>query len=315
MLDFMNEPQDVLDAFKTYYTTAQLSDATDPNIILNLRAKLDGAGYYDDFEVHRVVEVELNPNSVQGQLAKAIEPVADRLMKRYSAAQARYREVQVEAEKKSAKDIMDALTLFKSDMSTYTRAYTFLSQIFDYGNTEYEKRAIFYKHLIRLLKFGQERDTVDLSQVVLTHHRLKNRGKQAMKLPGLAYPTLNPLSEAGSGQVREQQKAYLTEIIAKLNDLFGGDTTDGDQVSFSTTLANKMLESETLQTQAASNSKEQFANSPDLKRELVNAIIASLDAHTDLSTKALSSELIQQGLLNILIGPAGLYDALKKRSA
>lgn len=210
---------------------------------------------------------------------------------------------------------MDALMLFKSDMSTYTRAYTFLSQIFNYTNTKYEKRAIFFKHLIRLLQFGQERESVDLSQVVLTHHSLKSRGKQDMQLPGLTYPTLDPLTGVGSGQVREKQKAYLTEIIAKLNDLFGGDTTDGDQVSFSTTLANKMMESKTLQTQAANNSKEQFANSPDLKRELVNAIIASLDAHSELSSKALSSELIQQGLLSILVGPAGLYDQLRKQSA
>jgi type I restriction enzyme R subunit len=315
VLDFVNEPQCVLDAFKTYYTTAQLSDATDPAIILNLRAKLDSTGYYDDFEINRVVEVELNPNAVQSQLAKAIEPVADRLMKRFAAAQAQFREAQVETEKKAAKDIMDALMLFKGDMSTYHRAYTFLSQIFDYGNTEFEKRAIFYKHLIRLLQFGQERDTVDLSQVVLTHHSLRNQGKQSMKLPGLVYPTLAPLTEAGSGQVREKQKAYLTEIIAKLNDLFGGDTTDGDKVSFSSTLANKMMESQTLQKQAANNSREQFANSPDLKHELVNAIIASLDAHSELSSQALSSELIQQGLLNILVGPAGLYDELRKRSA
>ena len=315
VLDFINEPQDILNAFKTYYTTAQLSDATDLNIILKLRAKLDATGYYDDFEVNRVVAVELNPKAVQSQLAKAIEPVADRLIKRFGAAQKVYREAPSDKEKKAAKDIMDALLLFRSDMSTYTRAYTFLSQIFDYANTELEKRAIFYKHLTRLLKFGQEREAVDLSQVVLTHHNLKNRGKQAMKLPDLAYPTLAPLTEAGSGQVREQQKAYLAEIISKLNDLFGGDTTDGDQVSFSTTLANKMMESKTLQTQAASNSKEQFSNSPDLKRELVNAIIASLDAHTDLSSKALSSELIQQGLLNILVGPAGLYDALRKLAA
>ena len=315
VLDFVNEPQDVLDAFKTYYTTAQLSDATDPNIILNLRAKLDATGYYDDFEVQRVVDVELNPKAVQSQLAKAIEPVADRLKKRFTAAQAVYKAAQVEAGKKAAKDVMDALLLFRTDMSTYHRAYTFLSQIFDYGNTDFEKRAIFYKHLIRLLKFGQERDTVDLSEVVLTHHSLKDRGKQDMKLPGAAYPTLSPLTEAGSGQVREKQRAYLTEIIAKLNDLFGGDTTDGDQVSFSTTLASKMLESTKLQQQAANNSKEQFSNSPDLKQELISAIIGSLDAHTDLSSKALSSDMIQQGLLNILLGPAGLYDALKKRSA
>lgn len=315
VLDFVNEPQDILEAFKTYYTTAQLSDATDPNIILKLRAKLDGTGYYDDFEVGRVVEVELNPKAVQSHLAKALEPVADRLLKRYTAAKAAYKAAEREEDKKAAKDAMDALVLFKTDMATYIRAYTFLSQIFDYGNTDYEKRAIFYKHLIRLLQFGQERETVDLSQVVLTHHSLKSRGKQDMKLADTDYPKLNPLTEAGTGEVREKQKAYLTEIIAKLNDLFGSDTTDGDQVSFSTTLANKMLESPTLQKQAANNSKEQFANSPDLKRELVNSIIASLDAHTELSSKALSSELIQDGLLRFLVSTAGLYEELRKRSA
>lgn len=61
MLDFVNDPEEVLKAFKAYYTTAELSGATDPNIVLTLRAKLDATGFYDDFEVNRVVEVELNP--------------------------------------------------------------------------------------------------------------------------------------------------------------------------------------------------------------------------------------------------------------
>ena len=62
----------------------------------------------------------------------------------------------------AAKDRMNALLLFRSDVATYLRVYTFLSQIFDYGNTEFEKRAIFFKYLVRLLKFGRERDGVDL---------------------------------------------------------------------------------------------------------------------------------------------------------
>ena len=43
--------------------------------------------------------------------------------------------------------------------------YTFLSQIFDYGNTTLEKRAIFFKRLIPLLEFGREREGIDLSKV------------------------------------------------------------------------------------------------------------------------------------------------------
>lgn len=37
--------------------------ATNPDLVYTLRAKLDGAGHYDDFEVNRVVDVELNPNT------------------------------------------------------------------------------------------------------------------------------------------------------------------------------------------------------------------------------------------------------------
>ncbi len=36
------------------------------------------------------------------------------------------------------------------------RLYTFLSQIFDYGNTGIEKQAIFYKRLLLLLEFGRD---------------------------------------------------------------------------------------------------------------------------------------------------------------
>jgi type I restriction enzyme, R subunit len=319
VLDFANQPADVLEAFKTYYTTAQLSDATDPTIILDLRAKLDLAGYYDDFEVNRVVEVELNPNSKQSHLQAAVEPVAQRLLQKYKNAKTAFKNANEAKDKKAsaaAKDEMDALVLFKSDMSTYHRAYTFLSQIFDYANTDLEKRAIFYKHLVRLLKFGQERDEVDLSQVVLTHHTLKDRGKQSMKLDGGAYPQLDPLSEVGSGMVQEKKKAYLSEIIEKVNDLFKGELTENDKLVYvNNVIKGKLLESPTLAKQAANNTKEQFAASPDLKQEIVNAIISALDAHTEMSTQALNSEDVRNGIREILIGPAGLYESLRKRSA
>ena len=51
-------------------------------------------------------------------------------------------------------------------------------------------------------------------------------------------------------------------------------------------IMGKLLESETLAKQAANNTKEQFANSPDLKNELVNAIINALDAHNEMSSQA-----------------------------
>src|SRR5205823_7728022 len=87
VLDFVNDAADVLAAFKTYYTTAELADVTDPNLVYNLRAKFDAAGHYDEFEVNRVVAVELKPNAKQSELVAAVEPVVDRLHRTYKTAQ------------------------------------------------------------------------------------------------------------------------------------------------------------------------------------------------------------------------------------
>lgn len=316
VLDFANDPNDILAAFKTYHETAELSGATDPNLVLDLRTKLDESGHYDDHEVDRVVTVVLNPKAKQSQLEAAITPVADRLLKQYAAAREAFKTA-TEAKNKTAaqeaKDTMDALTLFRGDMVSYTRAYTFLSQIFDYGNTDLEKRAIFYKHLARLLKFGRERVSVDLSEVRLTHHNLRNRGKQKMNLKEGETPLLDPLTAAGSGQVREKETAYLSEIIEKVNDLFDGELTDNDKLVYvNNVLKGKLLESKTLIQQARNNTKEQFANSPDLKTEILNAVMQALDAHTEMSTQALNSQSVQEGLRNILIGPSKLYEALRE---
>ena len=195
------------------------------------------------------------------------------------------------------------------------RLYTFLSQIFDYGNTAIEKRAIFYKRLLPLLEFGREREGIDLSKVVLTHHNLKNLGKRPMPLGEGETPKLEPITESGGGEVQEKEKALLDEIIEKVNDLFEGELTDQDKLVYvNNVIKGKLLESETLRQQATNNTKEQFANSPDLKTELLNAIMGALDAHTTMSTQALGSEEVRRGLKDVLLGPARLYESLREQA-
>ncbi len=303
VVDFANEPTDILAAFKAYYETAELAEATDPQLIFNLKAKLDSQNHYDEFEIERVVKVLLDPNAKQSQLIGALEPIAQRLMNAYKQArQARHQ------------DELDALTLFRSDLGTYVRFYTFLCQIFDYGNTALEKRALVFKRLLPLLEFEREIATVDLSKVVLTHHHLRNKGQRNLdlvqgdpeKLAGL-----NP----GGGAVQDKDKALLSEIIAKLNDLFTGDLSEGDKVTYvRAVIRGKLLESGTLQQQASANSKEQFGSSPDLGTALMDAIISALDAHQAMSSQALGSESIRNGMKEVLLNQTGLYEELLERA-
>jgi type I restriction enzyme R subunit len=314
ILDFVNEPDDVLAAFKTYYATAELAGVTDPHLVYDLRAKLDASGHYDEFEVERVALAELNPKATQAMLVAAIEPVADRLLKRYRAAQQALQASQEGPAAQAAKDALEALLLFKRDLGTFVRVYAFLGQVFDYGNTAIEKRALFFKRLLPLLDFGREREGVDLSKVVLTHHRLKDQGPRALALHDTTGDyRLQPLLDTGGGAVQDKQKVLLSEIVAKVNDLFDGELSDDDRLVYVNHVKGKLLESDILVQQASNNSKGQFDNSPDLDSALTDAIIDAFDAYTTMSKQALDSERVRAGLKSILLGPAQLYEALRER--
>jgi type I restriction enzyme R subunit len=169
----------------------------------------------------------------------------------------------------------------------FQRMYSFLSQIFDYGNTAIEKQFMFYRRLLPLLEFGREREGIDLSKVILTHHSLKDQGKR--QLP--------------------------QEIIEKVNDLFEGDLTDDDQLIYvNNVIKGKLMECQELIVQAGNNTKAQFANSPTLSKEIMNAVMDALEAHTTMSKQAIASEKVRERLKEVLLGPAQLYEALREKA-
>jgi type I restriction enzyme R subunit len=195
------------------------------------------------------------------------------------------------------------------------RLYAFLSQMIDYGNTDIEKRFFFYKRLIPLLDFGRERETVDLSKVVLTHHTLRSAGRLPLNLKdGQGNYKLSPLDAVGSGAVQDKQKALLVEIIDRVNGLFEGQLTDGDKLSYVNGVKEKLLENQTLIQQSSSNSRDQFGNSPDLRGAFDEAVMDSHEAHSIIAAQVLKSASARAALLEILLGPGQLYEALRAKA-
>ena len=166
------------------------------------------------------------------------------------------------------------------------------------------------KRLLPLLEFGREREGIDLSKVVLTHHNLRNAGKRAMPLHEGDAPKIAPITEAGAGAVQDPEKARLAEIIEKLNGLFESDVTEKDRLSYVNTIRDKVLESKVLRQQASNNSEEQFIGSPDLDGTLTQACMEAFDAQSSLSAEMLNSPEKRRALLRLLLG-TGLYEALR----
>lgn len=283
ILDFVNEPEEILDAFRPYYLRSELASITDPNIIHELQTKLDDQHLYTDEEVNNFATVCLNPKAKQGTLLRYLRPAIQEYRQRQGAIEARPDGAQEAARSELAQ--------LRKDLQSFVHAYDFLSQIIDYGDTDLEKRALFFRHLLpHLHAVWDVNDPLDLSGVQLTHYRLRDQGWRQLPLhdkPGEYL--LWPLTALGTGQPHDPRQEKLSAIIAQVNELFEGDLADIDKLSYFTTITNKVADNPTVQQQARVNSKEQFAlgTFPNALRE---AIFATHDSHTQMTEQVLNNQ-------------------------
>lgn len=98
------------------------------------------------------------------------------------------------------------------------------------------------------------------------------------------------------------------------NGLFESNVSDDDKLVYvNGVLKGKLAENDRLVEQSVVNSKAQFANSPDLRAALMDAIIDAEEAHGAMSTEAINSERLREGLLDFLLGPGQLYETLRAK--
>jgi len=281
ILDFVNEPADILAAFLPYFKTAQLSDVSDPNQIHELQSKLDGWRFYTESEVEAFVRSFHDPKGKQGELQAHIAPAVDR-----------FRDKWEEAKSTNSKKTQDELEIFRKDLATFVRLYDFLSQIINYGDTALEARSTFFRHLVPLLQTENLYEPIDLSQVHLTHYKLHSKDAQTLPLastdPGQD-ALLQPLTAAGLGQGYDPALAHLKEIISRMNQVFEGELSDADLLNYAAHVRDKMLENPVLEQQAHINSKEQFALG-EFKTALIEAVVSGLDNYQGMAHQLLSNE-------------------------
>ena len=113
--------------------------------------------------------LEEGNNALSGWVA----PAKSRFNTRYNSA--------VAGGDKAAQDQLD---LFRKDLGSFVRAYDFLSQIVDFADTDLEKRSIYYKHLLPVLRVNEAKVALDLSGVVLAKYALKDKGRAQLQLSG-----------------------------------------------------------------------------------------------------------------------------------
>ncbi len=270
VLDFINEPAEIYDAFKPYYETTPLGEATEPHQLYDLQYRLQEWKVFEEAEVTAFCEVwfknRYEPTATDHQQINAI----------LDQAVERYKELGEEDQE-----------LFKGQLVSFRNLYAFLAQIIPYQDSGLEKLYTYVRFLLRKLPRHAGDPIFELDDdVALKFYRLQKISEGSIDLStGEADPLKGP-TEVGTGKNNEEE-ITLSSLIEKLNERFGTEFTLADQLFFDQ-IMETALNNETLKEAANVNTMENF--SYVFNKMLEGLFIERMEGNEEIFAKVMNDD-------------------------
>jgi type I restriction enzyme R subunit len=275
VLDFVNEPHEILAAFQQYYEQAAIGERAEPRQLYELQAKLDAEQVYYKAEVEEFCRVFYKPriNPTPADHAKmnvCIDPAVNRWLGLDEDVQEEFRKVLV----------------------AYRNLYAFLSQVIPFQDSDLEKLYSYIRFLLTKLPRGGSSEAYNLDdEVALKYYRLQKLSVGVIDLhAGDEPPPIPGPTSVGTG-VSHEEMIELSQLIDILNERFGTEFKPADQL-FLDSIREDAAADTTLREAAMANTMENFGYV--FLKALEGLFIDRIDQNEEITAKFMNEREFQE---------------------
>ena len=268
VLDFANEEDDIYKAFKPYYEATPAGENADPHRLSELQHRLLEWAIFTPSDVIEFAEVwyraKRDHSATDHRLMNAVlDAAVDRFQDREG----------------------DEQEEFRGQLTAYRNLYAFLSQIIPYQDTDLERLYAFVRNLLaKLPPAGDGQGFVLDDEVALRYFRLQQMSEGSIDLSqGESDPLKGP-TDVGTARAKDEEVS-LSSLIDRLNERFGTDFTEADQLFFDQIRASAE-NNENIAEAARANSFQDFASYLD--RMLDDLFIARMEGNEEIFSRVMT---------------------------
>ena len=244
ILDFYNTKEGIKDAFDPFYTATTLSEATDINVLHQLKNTLLSFGVFDMEKVNEFMDLYIHEAE-----ADKWAPILDTCAQRFNA--------EIEWEENGKAD-------FKMKCKQFVKVYSKVAAIMEYEMIEWEKLFWFLRYLIPDLHIDKPRagDIEDLlDSVDLNTYGLRRTALNETITLDADETTIDPNKPVmvNAGTPDDEPTDPLDVILTEFNERWfkGWDATPDDQKAKLIGVAQAVAEDEDYQTLVVGNPDQQ----------------------------------------------------------
>lgn len=270
VLDFRNEEDDIFKAFKPYYEATPVGDNADPQKLNELHHKLLQPAIFTPQDVTHFAAVWFKARrDPSGQDHKQMNAILDHCVARFTERK--------EAEQEE----------FRGLLTAFRNLYGFLSQILPYFDEELERLYAFVRNLGP--KLPQQGDgakfTLD-DDVALKFFRLQQVSEGAIDLSQGEVDPLKGPTDVGTAREKDIEVA-LSSLVNQLNERFGTDFTEADQLFFDQVRTTAELDEKVVEA-AKANTEANF--SAFFGRILDDLFIQRMEGNDEIFNRVMSDK-------------------------
>ena len=258
-----------------------MGEAVDPARMYVVKGELDASGVYLDEEVDRFCIIYFKAKRRQtASDHQAMNAALDPAVSRFATRR--------EEDEEEAED-------WRGKVQAFLNLYGFLSQVIPYQDSDLERLYVFLRHLAAKLPRRSSGPAYRFDDdVQLEYYRLQKISEGSISLDeGDARPLDGP-AEIGTGLARPQP-VPLSQLIDIVNDRFGTDFNQADQLFFDQ-LVEAAMANDGVRQAAAVNPGDKFELV--FKGLLKNLFAERMDQNEDIFVRFMNDESFQNVVTN-----------------
>ncbi len=280
VLDFVNEHEDIHDAFKDYYDMTAIGDLPEPQDLYDLQHKIGQWQIFTEQEVDNFCEVWFKGRrKLNSSDHASINTILDKALLRFKA---------LDDEDKEE---------FKKLLITFRKLYGFLSQIIIYRDSDSEKLYTYLRFLLVKLPRGTDESAYQPEDDVNLHYyRAEKISYGSIDIKTDAPDPLKGPTDVGTGQAN-QEKIQLSMLVHTLNDRFGMDFDRADDMFFDQMTEEAILKND-LQEAAKVNSQRNFK--PVFEKHFDGLCIERMEGNEKIFNTMMNNSALRKVVINAL---------------